>query len=532
VLSDAFSSVTRQSTAGVTDTPLAPSSSAGAPSARIIKPSDPGIIPIAVGDSETAASNPKPVLSGRERGRTDEVRFDVFTYGVEGANANIARLERRIETTVLGCRCNKSAPPTSANVVFKQPFQPAVWNGEQYVTPGKRDITGPAWIDTGFTAQNTELCQTCCLDHHDIAGETVKIDPFRPSDDLAGGDHNHYNDANNDGVFELAGAGADYLEACRMVRVDGVFRVTPDPRIEQMNLLRTDVAASTTAGTAVPDSAVLPRYQEFVKAYLEQKVLRGVEDPSADSTFTGQYSDVLVDPANIDMRPTDPNRFLHDRALFIDRIEADAQTAINDAIADCGAGAPIDCALPLMPFVSINSTDLAQWTSEIGKDFITVTNLGRNQVFTNAQATVGNRGITDAIANGVESANAAMQRSPSGLADIRPIDPHDANQSPYSGQAVRAGAGDRCTALGGLLAVLVGALVLGVELLVDFLLDVVAGVLDVLDLLVGGATVAVLVVATSGAGEDEHRCQAEAHCTSHHRSLPVGVSGTGLAYPR
>ena len=137
--------------------------------------------------------------------------------------------------------------------------------------------------------QNQDLCVSCCLDHHDFAGQTTKFDPFRSETT-----HKHYRDPNEGDLvpdfIEATQAGDRYLEACRMIRVDGIFRVATDARLELMNLLETD----PTATDSIPLSSKVPRYQEAVKDYVAQKVVSGVASPNMSA-----FSDVLVDPAQM-----------------------------------------------------------------------------------------------------------------------------------------------------------------------------------------------------------------------------------------
>jgi type IV pilus modification protein PilV len=444
-VSDLVTSVTRDlSTAVMNQTPTPPVG-IGEPVARIPRPSEAGIIPIAVGDGkETAASNPRPI-TGRERGRTDETSFQVFTYANE-ANG-VARLTRVIDTRVVGCRCELGALPATlpnnstisvaTNEFFTTPREPTYWNGLDYVEPteGATGLRGVAVEDAN---QNQDLCVSCCLDHHDFATQTTKFDPFR-NESI----HKHYNDPNDNFQFvEATAAGDRYFEVCRFIRVNGVFRVATDARLELMNLLETDA----TQNASVPlDSKIVP-YQNAVKSYVNQLVVGNNANPDMSS-----FTSVFVDPSTIELSQVGNRRFLHNRGLYVDHLEPEALDAIREAIANCADGVDrIECVLPILPFVSINTTDIAQWDSQAGITNITVTNLGRNVPFPDGGN--GNnqqdpptfaRGLTTGVAAGDETATVLMQRSNSGLSDSKPIDwldaglaiadPHD----PVSGEIYR-----------------------------------------------------------------------------------------------
>ncbi len=419
-VSDVVTSVTRDKTASVMNQTPTPPSGGGEPVARIPRPSEAGIIPIAVGDGrETAASNPKPI-TGRERGRTDETSFQVFTYANE-AN-NVARLTRVIDTRVLGCRCELGAQPTGGNAYFALPKQPTYWNGKDYVEPAD-GVSGLRGRTVANAVQNQDLCVTCCLDHHDFAGQATKFDPFR-AETL----HKHYRDTNEANFLpefvESNTAGDRYLEACRFIRVNGVFRVATDARLELMNMLETD---ATVTNASVPLASKVPRYQEAVKSFVNQRVVSSVQNPDLSS-----FSDILVDPTQMSLQNTGSRRFLHNRGLYIDYLEADAREAIAKAITDCpAASSTVDCVLPYLPFVSINTTDIAQWDSDPLVSNISVTNLGTNTPHptpngNQAELPTFARGITTGLANGTENANVFMQRSNTGLSDSKPIDWLDA----------------------------------------------------------------------------------------------------------
>lgn len=420
-VNDLVTSVTRDKTPSVMNQTPTPPTGGGEPVARIPRPSEAGIIPIAVGDGqETAASNPKPT-HGRERGRTDETSFQVYTYETE-AN-NVARLKRVIDNRVLGCRCELGALPTGTNAYFSLPKQPTYWNGIEYIEP-KDGSTGLRGRMIANAVQNQDLCVTCCLDHHDFAGQTTKLDSFRNE-----ATHKHYSDPNESDFvpdfIEAAAAGDRYLESCRMIRVNGIFRVATDARLELMNLLETD----STASDSVPLSSKIGRYQAAVKDFVSQKVVSNVASPNM-----GAYSDVFVDPAAISMSTTG-RRYLHNRGLYIDYLEQEARDTIAEAITDCPNGtARIDCVLPYLPFTSINTTDISQWDTDPALTYITITNLGTNTPYPTTgngnNATIARfaRGVVAGFAQGTEEAKVAMQLSNTGLSDSKPIDWDDAGK--------------------------------------------------------------------------------------------------------
>jgi len=69
-------------------------------------------------------------------------------------------------------------------------------------------------------------------------------------------------------------------------------------------------------------------------------------------------------PASINItkaNPPDP-RWVHTRGLYMDYLETEALEVIKDKKAKCG-GTMSDCVLPVLPFTSINTTELTDWTT-------------------------------------------------------------------------------------------------------------------------------------------------------------------------
>lgn len=434
--SDIVGSVTDDKTSVIMDQTGQPSSGIGEPVSRIPKPSDAGIIPIAVGDGqETAASNPKPI-TGRERGRTDETQFQVLTYAVEAGN--VARLNRIIDNRVIGCRCTLSAASAVVDetILIGTPVQPTFWDGAEYVEP--EAVANVKEGERGAPSDDTvqsNLCTTCCMDHHDRASNAIRVDPFR-TDEYP---HEHYNDPDESDTtiqFAKANSGDGYYEACRLIRVNGIFRVATDMRLDLMNLLETDELANES----LPRADKIPIYQNAVKDFVKQRVVDGTQNPDMSA-----FPAVFVDPdlMNIEVPKT---RYMHNRGLYIDHLETPAQEALTKALAECPGSKPkVDCALAVLPFVSINTTEIAQWASESaisgGDAHVQVSNWSLRPVCPNNDPYCSEpppaRGATRALSDGEDGSIASMQRSNSGVSDSLPVDPQDADLSPYSGEIFR-----------------------------------------------------------------------------------------------
>lgn len=333
---------------------------------------DPGVIPIAVGqDSATAATNPKPVVASVGKGsKLVETRYDVYTYAALTGGKALA--QSKVETTVIGCTCSTGSSSTKA-------FRPTYWNGLRYVPPVRAAYNRPAGAKSGEV--QSPYCDACCGSHHDNDGSVTtgpKFSPYRTSS------------GNGSGHTHLVDKGS-YQESCRLIRVDGIFDVASDLSNDYFNLLRTNSEIETlpsgtlayvpTDGKVDPAMNATGAYQNFVLDYLRARYVG--RNPSGGQEITtynnrvspapAAYAGSINDPTPvlIDNSSSRKTRWLHSRGLYIDYLEQEAWDAIGDAQADCpgtGTTAPTanqlrDCVLKVLPFTSINLTELTAWSS-------------------------------------------------------------------------------------------------------------------------------------------------------------------------
>lgn len=430
--SDIVGTVTDDKTDLIVDQSGANTTGVGAPVARIDRPSEAGIIPIAFGDSsETAASNPKPV-TGRERGRTDETQFQVLTYSLDG---DIATLQQVIDTRAIGCRCSLQSASIiySANSLLTTPVQPTYWTGTAYREPEavESNTDGLRGIAKAGAVQS-ELCQTCCLDHHDRDSNAVRLDSWRTHES---GGHKHFYDPDesNSNYFEFAEAesGDDYFEACRVIRVNGIFRVATDARLELMNMLEVDPLATTES---VPLASAATAYAAAVKDFVDQRIVQGVQDPLLNYP-------AVFNPPPIRMNGDVSRRFQHNRGLYIDHLETPALEALAEARANCSSGDLVDCMIPFVPVVSINTTEISQWRTRVESedvasnpsliDAVAVTNYSlipgcRRPPCLTPDSPPARGVLSSLVTLGDEFADVSQYRSNSGISDSLPIDRQDA----------------------------------------------------------------------------------------------------------
>jgi type IV pilus modification protein PilV len=428
-----------------------------------------GVIPLAlssdpnVDGGSTAATNPQPLLLGADY-RVAETRFNVLTYGA--VTDGTATAQARIETVVVGCTCSNALGDSQL-----KGFRPSYWNSYRYTVPERAQYPQPA----GWTGADNESpqCIACCRDHHDQVGGQSVVPSHGPRFDPRRANHVHYqHDAN--GTLVPASGGSTYEESCRLIRVDGIFRVTSDAFTDQLNLLETRNDASTAP--YVPTEAAIANYQRFALGYLGARVVNNGASTTFNNALSGSTIDALENPSpaskslnNPAVLPIDSGeqKWLHLRGLYVDYLEPNVVRAILAAKANCAMDtSPGGCAatpakkeaaiLRLLPFTSINLTEIGEWTPAKpadpgGQDVLVYNNLLKCSVPTadggpatgcttivngttvtidpsrpvrglvskiQASATAGNRPVVTASAHASNSRLAAMTRT---------IDPDEGN---------------------------------------------------------------------------------------------------------
>lgn len=406
----------------------------GAPIVRTTNPAGPGVIPIAIGGGDaTAASNPRPVIIGKNNNQsTVGTKFDVVTYsGMSGE----AVIQRRIETTAIKCDCKYGAGGTNLPEIYRTAQWPAVWTGDRYTVykpdtaiaaPGTAPASGP---EPGAVAAQSPLCQECCRDHHDtLTAGVAKFDPMRVI--VAGEAHEHYFSDNGNLLNKVNNtSSAIYEESCRLVRVDGFWRTAADLYSRQMGLLATETVDNKPAKTGVPASGAVIAYQTFVKDYLAQYTGAVATAPAGADAMFNETDRGLNDPVLISIARPNPKdeRYLHGRGLYVDHLEKAARDKITAVRLKCPTADKTECMLPYLPFTTINVTELAFWASEKedlsdGEGVITVST-GGSLIFDPLLPT---RGRTNAVGSATNADEAfsmvEMGSSNSGVAIHSGID--------------------------------------------------------------------------------------------------------------
>ncbi len=477
-----------------------PNGSRSNPLVRIFAPSAEGIIPIAIGSGmASASSNPKPVQFDDAGGAT-LTRFNVQNYLSDGGNP---LLQRRLEFAYASCKCTLETTTSTTDIPA---YEPTVWTGERYTAP--RPIVGRA-VSRAISQVNDQqdvnrfddLCTSCCRDHQDDSGSVTerptgdidpalqpryKVDPFRPTDvDLDGsneyvnGKHKHYVNASptlfvNPPLTE-ARARDEYFETCRLVRVDGINRVSVDSRLENLVSLNLSPASRTDPDSALATlpSTLVSNYASFAKRYVEQalgldtstsppdsslalparypvgglsdQILTSPGDPTAEPPVPPTYSALAreFDSPFLDLDeddrvelPMDQYHNLSGRGIYIDFLTSETRNAIA-----CIGSTARNCAafrnrnpLELVPFFAVNLTNLNYFRKADSQPVLQLEPNGFPQTY--GQDFV--RGRVRATGNGDSLILASSRRGNAGLTDQIPVYP-DSNQIINEGEPFRVG---------------------------------------------------------------------------------------------
>jgi type II secretory pathway pseudopilin PulG len=389
------------------------------------------IIPIARGTGEASeSSDPFPDVI------VDEVStitsFEVVTYREDGEDDPLAL--RKEEFLAVTCVCQQDGLSTATDLAFA----PVVWDGREYTDPapveGKRK--GTRADDREFGGQPS-ICETCCRDHHDIGDsgwpydtvENVRVNPFLPDSEYSsglGGDHAHYfRDANGD-LIPADGTGEVYYEACRMMRVDGIFQVATDFNLESYELLRQEDVSTDAGRQAYGDFA-----EAFVDTYARQ-IYSASGYPQVRPT-QADINALITEDANIPQPPDvvaitlgpSGQQQMFGRGIYIDYMTETVRDAIACIVAGSFSG---DCAeydgydvLDVVPVFAVNITRLANWQSSASA-LVAVSNDPLTER-TDTEFTRGRISASAGLAGGFANITSTVKRGNTGLTSASPINP-------------------------------------------------------------------------------------------------------------
>jgi len=393
---------------------------------------NPDIISIELGDNKFKESTtPLPDVI-----RTDELvetRFDVVTYSQDDEGATFLRRE---EFRTVSCECTLRLPQAAG----EGGLRPTIWEGYEY--------TEAEWVAKpyGENANNiqSQFCDLCCRDHHDGGiGENDEplsdpgrslYNPFRSAETYyqegaLAGDHKHYRRDRQGNLILAAGDGDRYLEACRMVRKNGFFRIAQDLRQEGLNAFPADY---------LDEEAEVAEYSGYVTGAVSayEAAMGAFAQYEGNPPLLTQPEDMvpaLVFPASTPENPSEmatggvEEQQLRSRGIYIDYMSDALREKINCLDLNFGSEAcetpGVTTSLEIIPFYDVQLTWLARWNETPINFPIDVTNqaIADNNAHSRGVATLEAGFGPSEISSDVHSGNL-------GLTGTDPIDPWYADE--------------------------------------------------------------------------------------------------------
>lgn len=302
----------------------------------------------------------KPVPTVSRQGDSTLVKFSSTVYTANGSQ-NIAVSNDEFVTVSCVCEFNGTGLGMTPTRM--------VWNSVAQKLEHELGVQVEKTIGrvptTGTSSSQPAACQLCCRDHHDVSGSSYpKYSPAQSSS----GVHQHFRpNASGDLIAVTSG---QYLEACRLKRIDGFFYVMQDWLLRDVVVMPKDDYLSASDGVA------LAAYQNYLASKLGHVV---VGDPAlnpektslSDRNFVGlvagQQAQLLARGLYIDpIYQCRPGLLtLESRqpcAAGNDPTQIDAQYR-NDLATIKVANNPNDNWLRHVSFSEVNVTLLAGWVS-------------------------------------------------------------------------------------------------------------------------------------------------------------------------
>ncbi len=346
---------------------------------------NPDIVSLTLGNNKFKESlTPEPEVI-----RADELvetRFDVITYSQNGGTSLFLRRE---EFIAVSCECQLNAAPGTAGDAGRRP---ALWVGDEYLEP--EFVNKPYGVSNNM--QQSSFCDTCCQDHHDGGAGTydptnddgaILYNPFRAKADYMtgtfAGDHMHYKKDRRGDLSPATSVGDVYVEACRLVRKDGFFRVAQDFGLDSLNVFPydfldtetevNDYSSWLTGAVASHATAALSNsYSSADTAYLfaSPDVPSPVRTAFGDTAMEG---DLTTDWTELPTVLSADFQQLRSRGVYVDYMIKDLRDTIaclklggdedscqyGDVILDKTGSTNI---LEIIPFFEVQLTFLNRWT--------------------------------------------------------------------------------------------------------------------------------------------------------------------------
>lgn len=196
-------------------------------------------------------------------------------------------------------------------------------------------------------SKQPDICDTCCRDHHDDLSVTAKYSSVSTSSS----NHKHFSNG-----LDVATSG-EYIEACRLRRVDGFYKVVPDWQL-------VDVVTMPISYFNVADNVT--EYVSYVK-YIVKAYMLGNALPTDDEKLS------LLPNRNLETTPG--TQQIIARGIYVDT----ASLSASDLSTIVGFISTKANWLEYVPFYEINLSLFGDWNSS-NTTAVSVTNEDINTI--------------------------------------------------------------------------------------------------------------------------------------------------------
>lgn len=366
----------------------------------------PNVIPIILGDGITQeTSRPLPKLA--QQGGSDSLRvaFNTNAYDSSSKKSQVQ------DMATVSCNCKLSSSEEDG---LDLPSKRSAVSGLSYWVKGET-----ASKKTGVPQQNQDpLCATCCASHFDGPEnkfshwyDAIKRNNVPP--------HGHYTAGDTLATIE----GNSYLEACRLVRINGFYEMANDWNLVALNIFDAGIFA---------DSGVLSAYQSYVKEIVTDYIRGQIKSegnynnqtystPLSFSAYLANSGLAISTTNMVDVAPG-PDQLMA-RGVYVDIISPEYRQYLKDEVMGGDADASPDNLLKFVPFYDVNLTLLANWKSSNSAN-ISVTDDPVQTMVDSSQQYYGtySRGLINAHKEGTSATiSATIRRSNSGITSFNPL---------------------------------------------------------------------------------------------------------------
>jgi Tfp pilus assembly protein PilV len=382
--------------------------------------SAPDVVAVTIKTSGTKMETSKPLPTVYQSGASTVVQFETVTY-----DTLTQKLTQEDQLT-LSCNCSKQSGGASY-------YLPASFGG--FWATGAKSSKSYG-LTSGNQNSQSPYCSICCNNHFDGSGSS--FDQFFNQQRKH---HDHYRLTGT----TLTSSSSDYLEACRLLRIDGFYQPMPDWNLVALNIMSADYLSSSV------NQANYERYVQYVvrQNYLQQKG-SSVTIPSLNTWLAINASGANASTTVNTAVKAGSTTQLIARGIYVDRMENATDSYLNKLQA---TDADL---LSKLPFNEINLTLLANWSipDSVDQPYATITNEALQTIVDQSSNYYGtySRGRLGAIKNTPTSGTAAtvdiqatVKSSNSGITSTQAISPDDASAITTSTMGITISGGTSTT---------------------------------------------------------------------------------------